>query len=77
MAIVTVYQWTIYDIKNDEMIKSRRWATKEAIEWVHGTAIENTGVEIDEGSLSRELQGMTARNFDPYATGGLQQQVRP
>ena len=76
MAKVTVFQWAIYDIQNDAMRKSRRYATREAIEWAHGTPLEQTAVEIDEAALGAEVEGMTPRDFDPHATMGFQRQVR-
>jgi hypothetical protein len=35
-----VYRFTIYDIRNDESVLSRRWATRQAIEWAHGHALK-------------------------------------
>jgi hypothetical protein len=76
MAKVTVYQWAKYDIRNDESQKSRRWATKQAIDWAGGYPLEDTAIEVDESVLGAEVDGMTTRSFDPHATKGLQQQVR-
>ena len=36
MAKVTIYQWAEYDIRDDASQKSRRWVTREAIEWAGG-----------------------------------------
>ena len=30
---VTVYRFDIYDAKADKMVRSKRWATREAIVW--------------------------------------------
>jgi hypothetical protein len=77
MARVTVYQWEKYDVKNDAMVKSRRWATREAVEWAHGVVIERTAVDIEESTLSQEISGMTARGFNPHASKvDVQVQVR-
>jgi phosphopantetheinyl transferase (holo-ACP synthase) len=68
-----VYRFTIYDIKNDESVLSRRWATREAIAWAHGHAIEKTEIEVDASVL--DGNGMTERDFDPHALKGFQRQV--
>ena len=54
---VTIYQFRLYEAANDEMRKSRRWATREKIEWLHGEILEFVGSEIF---------GMTERDFDPH-----------
>jgi hypothetical protein len=68
-----VYRFTIYDIANDESRLSRRWATRQAIEWAHGHALEETETEVDASVL--DSNGMTARDFDPHALKGFQRQV--
>lgn len=77
MGKVTVYQFTKYDINIDENIKSRRWATREAITRVGGEVLEDTAMEVDDSVLGKEIDGMTDRNFNPYprAPGGAQRQV--
>jgi hypothetical protein len=76
MSTITVYQFRIYDAANDEMRKSRRWATRERIEWLHGEVLEHTTVEIDAALVGSEIEGMTVRDFDPHALVGFQRQVR-
>jgi hypothetical protein len=76
MAKVTVYQWAKYDIRDDASQRSRRWATREAIEWAGGYPIEDTAIEIDDSVLGAEVGGMTKRNFDPHATTGFPTHVR-
>jgi hypothetical protein len=68
-----VYRFTIYNVKNDESIRSRRWATREAIEWAHGHALEETETEVDATVL--DSNGMTESDFDPHALKGFQRQV--
>ena len=72
---VTIYQFTIYDIGNDENRKSRRWATREAVECIGGKVLEETATEIDATDIGAEIDGMTARNFDPHALRGFQRAV--
>ena len=47
MSRVTVYRFTKFDITTDQHQRSRRWATREAIELVHGHVLEDTATEID------------------------------
>lgn len=77
MGKVTVYQWTKYDIRNDASQKSRRWATRDAIEWAGGTPLEETAIEVDESAVGGEVAGMTRRDFDPHAMRGFQRRVTP
>jgi hypothetical protein len=62
MTTITVYQFTKYDITNDENCRSRRWGTREAIERIGGEVLENTATEVDPAVLGREIDGMTERN---------------
>ena len=75
MSKVTVYQFTLYDIANDENRKSRRWAIRETIELLGGTILEDTATEVDSSCVGTEIGGMTVRNFDPHRRTGFQQQV--
>lgn len=76
MAKVPVYQWAKYDIRDYATQKSRRWATRAAIDWAGGYPIEHTATEVDESVLGGEVDGMTSRNFDPKAIKGFPNQVR-
>ncbi len=75
MNKVTIYQFRIYDAANDEMRKSRRWATREKIEWLRGEALENTATEVDASLVGSEIAGMTHRDFNPHKLSGFQRQV--
>jgi hypothetical protein len=75
MSKVTVYRFTIYDVANDESRKSRRWATRAAIEWAHGHVLEETAIEVDASALGGEVAGMTERDFNPHKRSGFQTQV--
>jgi hypothetical protein len=72
MSKVTVYQFTVYDVSNDESRKSRRWATREAIKWAGGHVLEQTATEVDESVLGGEIAGMSERGFDPHLRTGWQ-----
>lgn len=62
MAIV--YRFQTWDITNDRFQVSQRWGTKESIERVRGEIISD-GVELADRFLGAEVDGMTARGFDP------------
>jgi hypothetical protein len=59
----TIYQFTIYDIVNDETLTSRRWATREAIQRARGHVLENTAMLVDASIL--DGNGMTERDAAP------------
>jgi hypothetical protein len=75
MAKVTVYQFTNYDIASDHVIKSRRWGTREAIEFIKANVIENTAVEVDDSVLGRQVPGLSEIGFNPLAVKGFPTQV--
>lgn len=75
MDKVKVYRFERYDINTDEYQRSRRWATLEAIEKVCARPIGEPA-DVDPDALGREVEGMTARNFDPYSTGAFPQTVK-
>jgi hypothetical protein len=77
MSKTLVFRFHTWDITNDIFQKSARWATKEAIEKVSGEVISD-GVEVDEAYLGHEVDGMTARGFDPRnpPLSGFQNKVR-
>jgi hypothetical protein len=61
---VTVYQVTIYDGVNDEVIISKRYATEEGAKRMNGRPIENTAVEIRVNNLEQGEQ-WTAKGYVP------------
>jgi hypothetical protein len=75
MAKVTVYQFTNYDMASDNVIKSRRWGTREAIEFIKANILEDTAVEVDDAVLGRQVAGLSEIGFNPHATNGFQRQV--
>lgn len=74
MAKVTVYRVRAYSIATDEVVTSHRMATREGAAIMGASVIEDTGVEIDDSHLLPGEQ-WTARNFNPRAISGFQQQV--
>ena len=78
MSKVIAYRFCKYDITTDQHQRSNRWATREAIERVHGDVLEDTATEVDSSVLGGEIDGTSARGFDPHsqlAGGGFQRQV--
>ena len=75
--MATVYRFRTWDITNDCYQNSNRWATREAIERVMGEIISDPA-EVDESFLGQEVDGMTARHFDPHRlpSSGFQTRVR-
>lgn len=55
LSKVTIYQFTLYDIANDEARKSRRWGTLEGIRAVCGAVLEDTVTEIDASEVASEI----------------------
>jgi hypothetical protein len=76
MAKIRIYRFTKYNIDSDEVMRSRRWATREAIGRIHGTVLEDTAVEVDESVLGTEIEGMTVRDFNPKPRGEFQTQIK-
>ncbi len=76
MSKVTIYQFEIYDVQNDGMIKSRRWGSREAIEKIaHGKVLENTAIDVDESAIASDIHGLTERDFNPHKHQGFQTSV--
>jgi hypothetical protein len=78
MTTVTIFQFEVYRIDSDEVVKSRRWGTREAIRNIAcGRVLEDTAREVDETVVTSDLQGFTKRDFDPDARPtGFQTRVR-
>ena len=76
MSGIRIYQFTKYDIATDNVVKSRRWGTLAAIEWLGGTALEDTGVDVEASAIGRQIEGLSDIGFDPHAQKGFQKQAR-
>lgn len=72
---VTIYRFRKYDIGADEHQVSRRWGTREGIESVRGTVIEDTATEVDAAVVGAEIPGLTERDFRPNPRTGFQTRV--
>ncbi len=58
-----IYRFAMYDIARDDMVVSRRMATREAIAMVNGIILEDTGVLADPTDLDRDIPGMTDLDY--------------
>lgn len=78
MATVTIYRFEVYRIDSDEVVKSRRWGTRDAIRDIAcGRVLEETAKEVDESVVESDIHGFSMRDFDPDARpAGFQTQVR-
>lgn len=61
------YQFQVYDIRNDQIVKSKRWGTAKAIKEIAcGQVLEDTAVEVDESMVRSDIHGLTAIGFTPH-----------
>jgi hypothetical protein len=51
MQKITVYYFTMYDIRADEVVQSKRPATLESVVRFGGTILEDTGEDVDPVEL--------------------------
>lgn len=78
MAKITVYRFDTWDAGADGYIRSRRWATREAVQRLSGSSgrvDEQTATEIDDSALGQEIEGMTDRNYNPNPRNGFQTRI--
>jgi hypothetical protein len=67
MAKLRIYQFEVYGIRAEQIVKSKRWGTKEAIVQVAGgRVLEDTGIEVDESVVPSDIHGLTPIGFDPH-----------
>lgn len=70
---VEVFKFTMYDIGTDELVQSRRWATREFIQRFGGVP---TGSRVMVPADKVDVVGMSELDFDPGAgPGGFQTSV--
>jgi hypothetical protein len=77
MAKVTIYQFQVYDIREDTIVKSKRWGTRKAIvEIAYGKVLEDTAIEVDESAIQSDIRGFSIVGFNPHPRCGFQTSVR-
>ena len=72
--VVQIFEFSSYDVRSDEFVKSRRWATLEAIKRIGGRQ-EAGNTRVDRDSLNEDDMTPVGFNPNPPATG-FQTQVR-
>lgn len=60
---VEIYQFYMYDIGSEQLIKSKRWATLGAIEYVRGCIIRETATLVNKSDV--DDGGFTAIGYTP------------
>ena len=76
MSKITIYQFQVYSVINDNLQKSRRWGTRDAIERIAGGEIlEDTATEVDESAIASDITGLTIIDFNPPRRMGFQTKV--
>lgn len=77
---VDVFQFTVYSVSADNMQKSRRYGTKEAIEeTVGGKVLFESKRTIDRSiveSPNTDIEGLTPIGFNPDVRTGFQTHVQ-
>jgi hypothetical protein len=78
VAEVIVYQHQVYDIRDDGIVKSKRWGTRNAIaENACDQVLENTAIDVDESAIRSEIHEFMGIGFDPRPRlSGFQMQVK-
>lgn len=66
MGKVKIFPFSKFDISTDEIKVSTRWGTEEAIARIGGIK-RGMGMTVDESVILSDIEGLTARNFNPKA----------
>jgi hypothetical protein len=65
MAKITVYPFEVWDPINDQVVRSKRLGTPEAIKnTAHGREV-GPGIDVDASDVGTEIHGFTVRNYRP------------
>jgi hypothetical protein len=69
MTKITVYHFEVWDPTTDQMVRSKRMGTPDAIKnTAHGREI-GPGVDVDASEVGTEIHGFTVRNYRPPGSG--------
>jgi hypothetical protein len=69
MTKITVYPFEVWDPINDQMVRSKRLGTLDAIKnTAHGREC-GPGIDVDASDVGTEIHGFTVRNFRPPGSG--------
>jgi hypothetical protein len=70
MAKITVYPFEVWDPINDQMVRSKRFGTLEAIKnTAHGREV-GSGIDVDASDVGTEIHGFTVRNYRQPGSSG-------
>jgi hypothetical protein len=70
VAKITVYHFEVWDPINDQMVRSKRMGTPEAIKnTAHGREV-GPGIDVDASDVGTEIHGFTVRNYQPQGSSG-------
>ena len=65
MAKITLYSFEVWDPINDQMVRSKRLGTLEAIKnTAHGCEV-GPGIDVDASDVGTEIHGFTVRDYRP------------
>ena len=69
MRKITVYHFEVWDAVNDQVVRSKRMGTPDAIKnTVHGREV-GQGIDVDVADVGTEIAGFTVRNYRPPGFG--------
>jgi hypothetical protein len=69
MTNITVCHLEVWDSVNDQMVRSKRMGTPDAIKnTAHGREV-GQGIDIDVADVGTEIAGFTVRNYRPPGSG--------
>jgi hypothetical protein len=69
MTKITVYHFEVWDPVNDQIVRSKRMGTPDAIKnTAHGREV-GQGIDVDVADVGTEIAGFTVRNYRPPGSG--------
>ena len=69
MTKITVYHFEVWDSVSDQMVRSQRMGTPDAIKnTAHGREV-GQGIDVDVADVGTEIAGFTVRNDRPPGYG--------
>ena len=69
MTKITVYHFEVWDPVSDQIVRSKRMGTPDAIKnTAHGREV-GQGIDVDVADVGTEIAGFTVRNYRPPGSG--------
>lgn len=69
MAKITVYPFEVWDSVSDQLVRSKRLGTLEAIKnTAHGREV-GPGIDVDASDVGTEIHGFTVQNYRSPGSG--------